>query len=227
LAEAIAADVLGAIEAHACAACTGHDTAHDALHLRRVVANGAWIVAGERARGQTCDSSVVVAACWLHDLVQLPKGEGPPGEAARRSAAAAEVLLRDLGIAEVSRARVAHAIEAHSFSGRLRPETLEAAIVQDADRLDALGAVGIARLWVTGAMLGGRLYHDTDPAAARRELDDRSFGLDHIERKLLRLPDGMNTCTAREEAGRRAAFVAAYRAEFLRELAGQGAEGRT
>ena len=100
----------------------------------------------------------------------------------------------------------------------MRPNTLEAAIVQDADRLDALGAIGIARLWVTGVALGGQLYAADDPAGHQRELDDRHYGLDHIERKLLRSPDTMNTAAGKREAERRAAFVAAYRAEFLREL---------
>jgi uncharacterized protein len=176
------------------------------------------IVMGEQSRGVACDGSIVEAGCWLHDLVQLPKGSGPKGEAARRSAQAAISLLIDLSVDHETAARVAHAVEAHSFSGGLPPQSIEAAIVQDADRLDALGAIGIARLWVTGAMLGGRLYHGADPAGCERELDDRAYGLDHIERKLLQLPALMNTPSARDEAERRAEVVRRYRDEFLREL---------
>lgn len=161
---------------------------------------------------------VVEAACWLHDVVQLPKGSGPAGESARRSAVTARDFLTGLGVEASQVEAVAHAVEAHSFSGGLRPETIEAAIVQDADRLDALGAVGIARLWVTGVSLGGTLYDRADPTGARRNLDDRAYGLDHIERKLLRLPDTMNTASGRAEARRRAEFVRRYRDEFLREL---------
>jgi uncharacterized protein len=172
----------------------------------------------ERASGAEIDTFVVEAACWLHDLVQLPKGSGPPGEAARRSAILAREALARFGVRIGATEAVTHAIEAHSFSGGIQPETIEAAIVQDADRLDALGAIGIARLWVTGVGLGGELYHAADPLGTTRELDDRAFGLDHIERKLLRLPDTMNTASGRVEARWRAEFVRRYRDEFLREL---------
>ena len=196
----------------------GHDAAHDLLHLRRVVENARRLVTAELHAGQRVDHEVVEAACWLHDLVQLPKGSGPPGEAARQSASEASRLLRELDVSDEKTDAICHAIETHSFSGGLRPETIEAAIVQDADRLDALGAVGIARLWVTGATLGGLLYHPDDPAGRDRDLDDRAFGLDHIERKLLALPATMNTSSARVEAERRARFVAEYRTAFLREI---------
>mgnify|MGYP002778803017 CR=1 FL=1 len=196
----------------------GHDTAHDLLHLQRVVENARRLMIAELDAGQRVDHEIVEAACWLHDLVQLPKGSGPPGESARQSAFEARRVLRDLGVFDKKIDAICHAIETHSFSGGLRPETIEAAIVQDADRLDALGAVGIARLWVTGATLGGLLYHPDDPAGRARELDDRAFGLDHIERKLLTLPATMNTRSARVEAERRARFVAEYRATLLREI---------
>ncbi len=210
--------LLEEIEAFACERCAGHDTAHDALHLARVLANARSLITAERAMGAVVDTFVVEAACWLHDLVQFPKGSGPAGESARKSAAVAREFLTARGVDPVQVDAVAHAVETHSFSGGLRPETIAAAIVQDADRLDALGAVGIARLWVTGVGLGGTLYHAGDPSGSHRELDDRAYGLDHIERKLLRLPDTMNTASGRAEAHRRADFIRNYRDEFLREL---------
>jgi len=213
-----AAPVLAQIESFARERCAGLDTAHDALHLARVLANARGLIAAERAAGALVDEFVVEAACWLHDLVQLPKGTGPAGESARQSAALTRTFLSERGVATDTIDAIAHAVEAHSYSGGMKPATLEAAILQDADRLDALGAVGIARLWVTGVSLGGTLYHDGDPAGISRELDDRAFSLDHFERKLLRLPDTMNTESGRAEAQRRADFVRNYRDEFLREL---------
>lgn len=196
----------------------GHDTAHDALHLARVVANARGLVAHERAAGADIDEFVVEAACWLHDVVQVSKGSGPAGEAARQSAAVAREFLEACAVDQGRIDAIAHAIAAHSYSGGLRPDTIEAAIVQDADRLDALGAVGIARLWVTGVSLGGTLYHPTDPVGTTRQLDDRAYGLDHIERKLLQLPATMNTVAGCAEGSRRAEFIRHYRVEFLREL---------
>lgn len=195
-----------------------NDAAHDAAHLARVVANARRLVAAEWKAGRPVDPVVVEVAAWLHDIVPLPKGQGAPGEAARRSAHDARAILQNLGADEAFIAAVVHAVEAHSFSGGISPETAEAQVVQDADRLDALGAIGIARLWVTGATLGGQLYHPDDPLGVSRELDDRAWGLDHIERKLLRLPALMQTEAGRVEAERRAEFVRQYRDELLREI---------
>lgn len=210
--------LLDEVETFARQRCAGHDAAHDALHLSRVLANARLLMRAERGTGSVVDPVVVEAACWLHDIVQRPKGRGPAGESARQSASVARGFLSERRADPLFVDAVAHAVEAHSYSGGIPPATIEAAIVQDADRIDALGAVGIARLWVTGVSLGGTLYHAGDPLGSARELDDRSFGLDHIERKLLRLPETMNTESGRREARRRAEFVVSYRDEFMREL---------
>jgi uncharacterized protein len=210
--------LLTEIEAFARERCAGLDTAHDALHLSRVLANARLLTDAERATGAVVDAFVVEAACWLHDVVQLPKGTGPAGESARQSASVARTFLADHGVEPARIDAIAHAVEAHSYSARMPPATIEAAILQDADRLDALGAVGLARLWVTGVSLGGMLHHDGDPAGTARELDDRAYSFDHIERKLLRLPATMNTESGCIEAQRRAEYVRQYRDEFLREL---------
>lgn len=212
------ARLLPEIERIACERAVANDAAHDAAHLARVVANARRLAAAEADSGRPVDGFVVEAAAWLHDVVVLPKGQGALGDAARRSADEARAILGDLGVDSATIAAVAHAVAAHSFSGGVLPETLEACVVQDADRLDALGAIGIARLWVTGVTLGGKLYHPADPRGLARELDDRAWGLDHIERKLLRLPAMMQTETGKIEAKRWAEFVRLYREELLREL---------
>jgi uncharacterized protein len=213
------------IEAFARERFQGREAAHDVAHIERVVANARRLLTDERSLGHDADEFVIRAACWLHDSVQLPKGQGPPGESARRSAACARALLTDLGVPRADIDAIAHAVEAHSFSGGLRPDTVEAAIVQDADRLDALGAVGIARFWVTAAGIGRSLYDADDPRALRRPLDDREFALDHIEKKLLRLPELMNTVAGRAEAERRAQFLREYRERFLDEIGWLGTTG--
>lgn len=195
--------------------CAAGDPAHDALHLRRVVGNARMLL---KTHDQPCDPHVVEAACWLHDCVQLPKGQGRPGEAADRSADVAAQFLRALGISPAPTDLITDAIRTHSFSGGRAPLSSEGAVVQDADRLDALGAVGIARLWSTMVTLGGTMYAADDPAGTSRDLDDRRWALDHIERKLAKLADMMNTPAGRAEAQRRTAYILAYRTEFLREI---------
>ena len=117
----------------------GNDPAHDLAHFRRVVKTAKMLTAEE---GATLE--VVVPAAWLHDLVNVPKNDPKRSLASRLSATAATEFLRSSGYPPEHLERIHHAIEAHSFSAKIEAKTLEARIVQDADRLDGLGAVGIA-----------------------------------------------------------------------------------
>jgi len=94
------------------------------------------------------------------------------------------------------------------------PETLEATILQDADRLDALGAVGIALVFMTGGALWRGFYSQADPFCNYREPDDSQWNLDHFFRKLLKLESGMHTGTAREAARKRTAVLRNYLARY-------------
>lgn len=120
---------------------SGQDAAHDIFHFRRV-----WMTAQKLSTDATVDWLVVLTACYFHDLVSLPKNHP---ERHRSSVLAAletrRILIRDFPDFPQQRIpAVCHAIEAHSFSAKIAPETLEAKIVQDADRLEALGAIGLA-----------------------------------------------------------------------------------
>lgn len=101
---------------------------------------------------------------------------------------------------------VSHAIEAHSFSAKISPTTIEAKIVQDADRLEALGAIGLARVFAVSGALGVALFDAEDPFAQRRVLDDRQYALDHFQTKLLQLPLTMQTNHGR--------YLAQHNADF-------------
>jgi uncharacterized protein len=98
---------------------------------------------------------------------------------------------------------VAHAIESHSYSAAIAAETIEAKIVQDADRLDALGAVGLARLFYTAGRMGTGLAHADDPMALHRELDEKAYAIDHIDTKLATIPGKMQTRAGRQLANTR------------------------
>lgn len=128
--------------------------------------------------------------------------------------------MAEAGFPSDKLAGVAHAIEAHSFSAGIVPRTIEARIVQDADRMDALGAVGLARMFHVGGQLGRSLAHGEDPLARDRDLDDARYALDHIEIKLLRLPETLNTAAARRIAQERAMRLRRFRDEFVAEWLG-------
>ena len=115
---------------------------------------------------------------------------------------------------------VAHAIQAHSFSAGIKPETLEARIVQDADRLESLGAIWLARVFYTSGALGRALFDSDDPLGRDRQLDDASWTLDHFQKKLLRLPDTMQTAEGKRLAQHNVAFLVTYMAKLCAELQG-------
>lgn len=186
------------------------DVAHGIPHLRRVVHQSLALAAQE---GACLD--IVWAAAWLHDCVAVPKNSPDRSRASRLCARKASEFLETAGWDPRQIPFIAHAIEAHSFSAGIVPTTAEARVVQDADRLDALGAHGLARCIATGAAMGTGLVHPDDPWAADRPLDDISWSVDHFFAKLFLLPAQMKTEAGRREGHRRTALLE----EFLRQLA--------
>ncbi len=194
-------------------AAAGGDAAHDLEHVRRVVRNARALAAGEGARRE-----VVEPAAWLHDCVSVPKDSPRRAEASRLAATQALTWLREWGWPAALLPEVAHAIEAHSFSAGIPPRTLEAKVVQDADRLDALGAVGLARCLMLGGAMGRPLYVPEDPFCERRAPDDRAACVDHFYSKLLKLEETMQTAGGRAEAGRRTKLLTEFLVELRREV---------
>lgn len=191
------------------------DAAHDLGHVRRVVG-----AATDLARREQANETIVFAAAWLHDCVAVPKDSPDRAMGSRWAASAASEHLASEGWEVSQISAVSHAIEAHSFTADIEPRTLEARIVQDADRLDALGAHGLARCLMLAGSWKSTLVHPTDPWAEHRELDDTKFAVDHFFAKLLKLPGTMQTTTGKAEADRRAEVLK----HFVRELARERGE---
>ncbi len=194
-------------------ASAGDDGAHDINHLHRVWRNAQALLTDH----PEADALVVMAACYLHDLVNLPKNHPERASASRQSAALASRELAAVGFPAATLGAVVHAIEAHSFSAAIAARTIEAKIVQDADRLDGLGAVGLARMFYIAGQMGSALAHPDDPLADARAPDDRAYALDHIDAKLAKLPAMMQTAAGRALAEQRLARLIEFRAEFADE----------
>jgi uncharacterized protein len=188
------------------------DPAHDLAHLDRVWVN-AQLIADDHA-----DMTVLLAASYLHDLVNLPKDHADRHLASRRSAGESEPILAELGFEAADIHAVQHAIEAHSFSANIRPETSEARVLRDADRLDALGAIGIARTFSVSGALGRVLYDPADPFAENRALDDLQFSIDHWKVKLLNLQQDMLTEGGKRLAQHRTGWMIRYLEELADEI---------
>jgi uncharacterized protein len=193
------------------------DAAHDICHLHRVWASARKLMTSH----PEADTLVVAAASYLHDLVNLPKNHPERARASTLAAAQATEKLEQAGFPADKLAAVGHAIEAHSYSAGIAPRTIEARIVQDADRLDALGPVGLARMFHVGGQLGRSLAHRTDPLALEREPDDTRYTLDHISAKLARLPATMQTRAGRRLAEDQVAMLEAFRIAFTAQWLGE------
>jgi len=168
------------------------DGSHDIAHILRVFRNAMRINAFEQGNGP-----ILAAAVLLHDCVSVEKNSPQRAKASQLAADKATGILTGLGWVERDVTAVAHAITAHSFSANIFPESIEAKILQDADRLDAIGMVGAARCFYIAGRMGSALYDPADPLAEHRPLDDKSFAIDHFAAKLFKLADGFQTETGK------------------------------
>ena len=189
------------------------DGAHDLSHALRVARNAESLAREEGANVEAC-----VAAALLHDLVYLPKNHPDSPRTAVLGAREARAWCRDIPELAQRGETIAEAIATHSFSGGASPTTQEGAVLQDADRLEAIGAIGLARCFATGGAMRAGMWHSEDPWAEHRTLDDKRFSLDHFEQKLLGLAARMNTRAGLRHAEARhrvlVDFLAALRSEL-------------
>jgi len=189
------------------------DPAHDLLHFKRVVRTALELCELEKARKE-----VILPAAWLHDFVYIPKNDPRRKQASRISAEAAIEFLKSVGYPEEFYSDIAHAIEAHSYSANIEARHIEAKIVQDADRLDSIGAVGIARCFIVAGILKRPLYAEADPFCEVRNVEDHLYTIDHFYQKLFVVAQSMKTRTGRLEGERRLGIMKAYLQDLKREV---------
>jgi uncharacterized protein len=195
------------------------DPGHDIAHINRVVATCKSLSATEGA-----DVEIVLAAAILHDVVNLPKNHPERLQASQMAAEKSKSMMSDSGFSEMEINRIATVITEHSYSLGKKPSSVESAILQDADKLDAIGAIGIMRAVSCGSRLGSSYYQEGDPFAEGRELNDKAYTIDHFFTKLLKLPDLMNTKSARLEADRRTEFMQTFLDQLKNEIESNGAD---
>jgi uncharacterized protein len=191
------------------------DGAHDLAHVRRV-----WKLASRIAAelDEPVDRLVLLAAAYLHDVVAFEKNDPRRARSSVLAAAEARRILARLAFPAERLDAVAHAIEAHSFTAGIAPCTPEARVLQDADRLEALGAIGLARTFYVAGRLGSALFDPDDPFARERAPDDRRYAVDHFHVKLLGLAATMTTAPGRRIAAERTAVLRRFLDDLAAEL---------
>ena len=186
-----------------------NNSAHDFEHTMRVYKNVQKICKKEKA-----NKKLVLSAVLLHDIVSYPKSNKRSKISSIESAKKSKKILEKFDFSKEDIVIILDAIKDHSFSQNKIPKTIEGKILQDADRLDALGAIGIARVFATGGSLKRPFYNPDDPFCKRRIPDDHIWTVDHFFQKLLKLESLMNTKSGKAEAKKRTRILK----EFLNQL---------
>ena len=192
---------------------------HDWMHIARVLANAEALAREEGADLLSCQLAAV-----MHDLINLPKNHPDRRQASRMSAREAAAWLE--GRLDAERIEwIEEAIRCHSYSAGLIPEGLVAKVVSDADNLDALGAIGIARTFECGGAMGTATMAAEDPFCRKRTPTDHLYTVDHFYAKLLRLKERFYTESGRRAAERRLAFMEAFLVELEEETRRESESG--
>ncbi len=194
------------------------DLAHGWEHVYRV-----YHLALRIAEHEHANRFIVGIAALLHDLGRTTRD--PKRTHAERSAILATELLAPYALPLDTEQAILHAILAHNYRRGITPETLEARVLYDADRLDSLGASGVIRWAMTmknKRWSEWKTYHPEDPFAAQRVPDEQHYLLDRFFTKLLKLPDVMTTTTGRAMTQHRVVFLHLFLQELQQELAEGG-----
>ncbi|WP_276273389.1 HD domain-containing protein [Haloarcula litorea] len=189
--------------------------AHDWHHVRRVEA-----LADRLAGEYDVDDRTLELAVWFHDVGRAREDAGEIRDHAAWGAEECERVLPDHGVPDERVETVAQAVRAHRYSNAVDPASREAELLCDADNLDALGAVGLARCFTYGGERG-EVLHDPDLPAAADDSPAGATQYNHVRKKLRALPDRMYTDAGRRMAEERRDFVDRFLAQFDAEVAGR------
>jgi len=190
-----------------------NDSAHDFDHIIRVYKNAEKLSKKEKA-----NTKLVLCAVLLHDIVTYKKFDKRSKNSSTKSAIMARKILSKYSFSNSEIKVITDAIRDHSFSKNKTPSTLEGKILQDADRLDAIGAIGIARAFAVSGAEGRPFYNGVDPFCSKRKPDDQKWAVDHFYRKLLKLEKLMNTKSAKIEAKKRTKVLKNFLSELKHEI---------
>ena len=189
------------------------DASHDYQHIERVYKNAETILQSE----PQADVQIVRLAVLLHDVSDAKYTQTKEAE---------ERILQKLDLTDEQRQHIRDIIASVSFNGgnELQAKTIEAKIVRDADRLDAIGAVGIARTFAYGGAKGRKLYDDAEEARAQMSVEEyrtkSTASVTHFYEKLLLLKDLMVTEKGKQMAEERHAFMVSFLEQLQKERDG-------
>ena len=188
---------------------------HDKSHVERV-----YNLAVRIAKEENADLDVVKAAALLHDVARAMEDEGKIEDHATEGAKMARKMLEEVNFPKEKIEKVVHCIETHRFKKGMEARSLEAKILQDSDRLDIIGAIGLARVFTRGGWSNMPIYDPSIPP--KKKYDGKSLSsVNHIYEKILKAKDTINTNTAKEIAEERHKFVEQFLERLFKEWKGE------
>ncbi len=190
-----------------------NDLAHDFEHIMRVYKNAQKICKKEKT-----NEKLVLCAVLLHDVISYPKSDKKSKLSSLKSSEVSKQILKKYNFTENEIQIISDAIKDHSFSQNKIPKTIEGKILQDADRLDAIGAIGIARVFAVSGSEKKPFFSIDDPFCKKRVPDDHKWTLDHFYKKLLLLESLMNTKSGKIEAKKRTKVLKYFLSELKKEI---------
>ena len=186
-----------------------NDPTHDFEHVMRVYRNAERICKTENG-----NKKLILSAVLLHDIIKIKNRK----DSALKSARLSEKILKQNYFSDNEIKIISDAIKEHSFSKGKIPSTIEGKILQDADRLDAIGAIGLARVFSFSGSNNRPFYDPKDPFSKNRNLNDNKWTLDHFYEKLLTLEQKMNTKTGKTIAKKRTKILKNFLKEIKNEI---------
>jgi len=186
-------------------------------HTQRV-----YNMAIKLAKGQNADTDIIKSAALLHDVARLKEDNNEVEDHAEHGAEMAKKILSDMHFSNEKIKKVCYAIKVHRHSKRMNAKTIEAQILQDADRLDALGAITIARMFSTGGKIGIPIFNPDIPFGKIHPGYKSESTIHSFHAKILKItPDQFNTAKAKKIARKRYAFVEKFLKQFRKEWEGE------
>lgn len=194
------------------------ESAHDFDHVLRVMT-----LADRIARAEGADVEIVRTAALLHDIARADEDATGQGDHAQMAAVRARDILRERGATPAHADAVSHAIAAHRFRGSTAPQTLEAQVLFDADKLDSIGAIGVARAYAVSGALNQKLWGDVTPnaVATRDQHNAGHTAVAEFAVKLSKVRERVHTATAKKIADERHHYMADFFARLDREVRGE------
>ncbi len=193
------------------------DVSHDFEHALRVLANAERI-----AKEENADLDIIVPAALFHDVVVYPKDHAEKHKSQEESAELVSKILNKINnFPKEKIAKVKTCILECSFSKGILPKLLESKILQDADGLEATGAISIMRTYSSTGQMKRPFYNSVDPFCKKREPNTLHFALDLFYTRLLKVEERMHTKKAKVIAKRRTKFLRSFLKELELELEGR------